>query len=119
MIVGIGTDIIEIKRIERACSGKLFMKRVFTENEYDYISHHNIESAAGYYAAKEAVVKALGTGFSGIGFKDVEIVKIKDVPSVLLHGNARDIADKKNIANIILTISHCREYATAVAIMEA
>lgn len=118
MIIGLGTDIIEIKRIEKLTLSKNFYKRFFTENELKYLLCKRIESTAGYFCAKEAVVKALGTGFSGIGFKDVEIVKINSVPNVVLHMNALKIANDKGITKIHISITHCKEYAAATAVAE-
>lgn len=118
MIIGIGTDIIEISRVAEAARRKYFLKRLFTEREIDYLKGKAPESMAGYFCAKEAVAKALGTGFSGIALTDIEIVKNNSVPGVILHGAAKAIADSKGTKNIHLSISHCREYATAVAILE-
>lgn len=118
MIIGIGTDIIEISRVAEAAQRKHFLQRLFTERERDYLEGKAAESMAGYFCAKEAVAKALGTGFSGIALTDIEIVKNNSVPGVVLHGMAKVVADSKKISNIQLSISHCREYATAVAIVE-
>ncbi|MCX7695390.1 MAG: holo-ACP synthase [Caloramator sp.] len=118
MIKGIGTDIIEISRIKRAAEKRGFLERVYTENELEYIKNKNIESAAGYFAAKEAVSKALGTGIKGFSFRDIEILKRDGAPYVVLHGGAKKIAEGKNIINIQLSISHCREYAVAFVVME-
>lgn len=118
MIIGIGTDIIEISRVEKAAKRKYFLRRLFTEREMDYLNGKASESTAGYFCAKEAVAKALGTGFSGIALTDIEIVKNNSVPGVILHGAAKAVADSKGVNNIQLSISHCREYATAVAILE-
>jgi holo-[acyl-carrier protein] synthase len=109
MIIGLGTDIIEIKRIEKLTHSQSFYRRFFTEIELEYLLNKKVESTAGYFCAKEAVVKALGTGFSGIGYKDVEIIKINSVPCVVLHENALKIANSKGIEKIHLSITHCRE----------
>lgn len=118
MIVGIGTDIIEIDRVEKLIGKSNFLTRFYTEEERNYLVDKKVESSAGYFCAKEAVVKALGTGFSGLKWTDVEIIKIKSVPGVRLHGKALEIARDKGVTNIYLTISHCKTYATATAIME-
>lgn len=117
MIIGIGTDIIEIDRVKRLMGKKAFFSRFFTETERKYLSNKKPESTAGYFCAKEAVVKALGTGFSGFKWTDVEILKIDSVPGVALHGMALNIANSKGVTNIKLSISHCRTYAVATAIM--
>lgn len=118
MIIGIGTDIIEIDRVKRLLEKKGFFSRFFTEAEREYLINKKPESTAGYFCAKEAVVKALGTGFSGFKWTDVEIVKVNSVPCVVLHGMAEKIANTKGVANIKLSISHCRTYAVATAIMD-
>lgn len=118
MIIGIGTDIIEILRIEKAVASKRFLDRFFTESENEYLKNKNIESYAGYFCAKEAAVKALGTGFTGFKFKDIEVIKLNNVPYIRLHGEAFNIAQNKGIEKIHLSISHCKDYATAVAVAE-
>ncbi len=118
MIFGIGTDIIEIDRIKKLLGKGDFFNRFFTEGEREYLKKKKPESAAGYFCAKEAVVKALGTGFSGLKWTDVEIVKVNSVPGVILHGRALEVANEKGVENIYLSISHCREYAVATVVME-
>lgn len=118
MIIGIGTDIIEIDRVERLLNKMEFIDRIFTEEEKKYILSKKAESAAGYFAAKEAVVKALGTGFSGIKWRDVEIVKADSRPKAVLHNSALEKANLKGVKSIFISISHCRDYATAIAVME-
>ena len=118
MVLGVGTDIIEISRVAEAAKRKYFIQRLFTEGEREYLEGKAVESMAGYFCAKEAISKALGTGFRGIALTDIEIIKVDSVPGVVLHGMAKTIADTKKVNNIQLSISHCREYATAVAILE-
>ncbi|MCG8482690.1 MAG: holo-ACP synthase [Clostridia bacterium] len=123
MIVGIGTDIIEIDRIRSAMSKSehSFLKRVFSEQEIKYykMNHYNISSVAGGFAAKEAVMKALGTGLRGFKLIDIEILR-DDLgkPFVVLHNHADRIAKEKAIQIIHLSISHCQQYATAYAVAE-
>ena len=77
MIIGIGTDIVEIDRIEKAVHRtNRFMDKIYTEHEQEYykINHKKIESLAGFFAAKEAVSKALGTGFRSFEVRDIEII---------------------------------------------
>ena len=122
MIIGIGTDIVEIERIrqiiERHCDH--FLNRCFTPSEINYASRHRDSAVryAGRWAAKEAVVKVLGTGFvQGITFHDIEVVSLHTgQPTVKLSGEALLISQQLKIAEIKLTISHAREYATATAI---
>ena len=120
MICGTGIDIIEIDRIRRAVERHpTFLSKHFTEveNLYFMSKKNNPQSIAGYFAAKEAVSKALGTGFRFFRFTDIEIEKDSfNKPSINLYGNAKKIAQEKNIVNILLSISHCKEYAIANAI---
>jgi holo-[acyl-carrier protein] synthase len=122
MIVGLGTDIIETVRIGRMIErhGDHFLTRVYTDGEIRYCQQRKeyLQHYAGRWAAKEAVMKVLGTGFvRGIGWKDIEVaVKPSGQPIVLLHGSVRDFADQLGLETIHITISHCREYATATAI---
>lgn len=118
MIIGLGTDIIEIKRIKKVMSKKEFMERFFTSRELEYLTSRREESTAGYFCAKEAVVKALGTGFSGFKWNDVEIIKVNSVPNVVLHNGALEIARLKGVKNIYVSISHCRDYAVSTVVME-
>lgn len=119
MIKGTGIDIIEIERIQRAVENEKFIKRIFTKNEIEYFKtiNNNIYTIAGSFAAKEAVVKALGTGVRGFKWLDIEIVRDKlGKPIVILHEKARRISNEKGITKIELSISHCRQYAVAQAI---
>lgn len=113
--MGLGTDIVEIERI-RGNMNERFLCRIFTAIERERIADKSYR-AAGIFAAKEAVSKALGTGIRGFGWKDIEILKKESgEPYVSLHGKAETIAKEKGIRKIEITISHCREYATAVAL---
>jgi holo-[acyl-carrier protein] synthase len=122
MIVGIGTDIVEIERIRSMIErhGDHFLQRCFTPIEIEYAQRHRDSAVrfAGRWAAKEAVVKVLGTGFvQGITFHDVEIIALHTgQPTVKLSGEAGQIAGNLAISEVKLTISHSREYATATAI---
>lgn len=118
MIIGVGIDIVEIKRIIKMVKNTKFMERFFTPIERDYLKNKNPESTAGYFCAKEAVVKAMGTGFSGFKWTDVEIIKINSVPCVRLHGRAEEIAKSMGIKKIHLSITHSKEYAGSTAIAE-
>ncbi len=112
--MGLGTDIIEIERI-RGNMNDRFLYRIFTANERERIANKSYR-AAGIFAAKEAVSKALGTGISGFAWKDIEILKRESgEPYVCLHGKAEAIAAEQGIKKMEITISHCRDYATAVA----
>ena len=122
MIVGVGTDIVEIPRIGKmiARHGEHFLTRVYTDEEIRYCQRRkeSFQHFAGRWAAKEAVMKTLGTGFSrGVGWRDIEVCSSRSgQPSIALHGGAREIALQAGIAEILITISHCRAYATATAL---
>jgi holo-[acyl-carrier protein] synthase len=121
-IVGIGTDIVECPRIGRMIEqhGELFLHRVYTEREIRYCQakKHAIEHFAGRWAAKEAILKAIGTGWSrGICWTDLEVRNVASgAPQVLVRGGAKDAAIERGIGDILISISHCRTYATAYAI---
>lgn len=106
MILGLGTDIIEISRIEKATKSEHFVKRVFTPNEIEYAKtkSNKAQTYAGLFCAKESIVKALGTGFRELKFHDIEI----------LHDDLGKPYVKN--FNMIISISHSNEYATATAI---
>jgi holo-[acyl-carrier protein] synthase len=121
-IVGIGTDIVECLRIGRMMQehGELFLTRVYTEREIRYCNarKHATEHFAGRWAAKEAILKALGTGWrKGLCWTDMEVRNLSDgKPEVFLCGAAREVAEKLGVTDILLSISHCRAYATAYAL---
>lgn len=122
MIVGLGTDIVEVSRISNMIErhGDSFVNRIFTPGEVAYCRQRKFsaEPFAGRWAAKEAVMKALGTGFiQGTHFQEIEVVTEESGrPRVVLHGSTADLAKELGIDEILVTMSHCREYATATAI---
>jgi holo-[acyl-carrier protein] synthase len=122
VINGIGVDIIEISRIKRAIERNAnFINKMFSKNEIEYLKSRNMraESVAGRFAAKEAVAKALGTGFRGFDFKDIEIdITTLGKPIVLLKGKAKKMDKRWGKYKIHLSISHSRENAIAYAILE-
>jgi holo-[acyl-carrier protein] synthase len=121
-IVGIGTDIVECLRIGRMIEqhGELFLTRVYTEREIRYCQgrKHATENFAGRWAAKEAILKCLGTGWSkGICWTDLEIRNhVEGQPQVHIRGGAKDLAQNLRVSDILVSISHCRAYATAYAV---
>jgi len=123
MILGVGTDIVEIRRIKNAIeSNERFLEKIFTSTELEYLKSRNLraEYVAGRFAAKEAVAKALGTGFRGFDFKDIEIDRTTlGKPIVVLKGKAKLIAKKEGEYNIHLSISHGEDSAVAYVIFEA
>ncbi len=120
-VIGIGTDIIECVRIAKMIEkhGELFLNRVYTRNEIAYCSCRKSANQhyAGRWAAKEAVLKALGTGWAhGIQWTDVEVVnEIGGRPYIELDGQAKTISLQQGIHKILISISHCRSYAIAYA----
>lgn len=123
-IVGIGTDIVECLRIAQMIErhGELFITRVYTEYEIGYCSGRKAATQhyAGRWAAKEAVLKALGTGWiRGISWRDIEIRNHPGgAPTVALRAGARDVFERAGIDRLHVSISHCRSHATAYAIAE-
>ncbi len=114
----IGIDIVEIARIERAVDrwGQSFLERVYTEPELRLYGNRS-SSLAARFSGKEAVIKALNS--RGIGFKEIEILSDPEgKPQVKLYGRARHQADDLGLANLAISLSHCREYAVACAIGE-
>lgn len=118
MILGVGTDIIEIERVRRAVRSEHFKSRVFTENEKNYCESRGIQSAASYaarFAAKEAFFKALGTGIF-TALTEVEILNdAGGKPEISLHGRAKTYA--AYVPKISVSLSHCREFATAFVVL--
>jgi holo-[acyl-carrier protein] synthase len=121
-IIGIGTDIVECLRIRRMIDrhGELFLTRVYTDRELRYCqrSKHATEHFAGRWAAKEAVLKCLGTGWSkGLCWTDIEVCNdTSGKPAIHLHAATRDYARSLGIGDILISLSHCRAYATAYAL---
>jgi holo-[acyl-carrier protein] synthase len=118
-ILGIGTDIIEIERIAMAIKrhGSHFIDRIFTVNEQQYAQKFSSPETAyaGRFAAKEAISKALGTGITvDVGWKDMEIVNSSSGKPLVVLSQA--LQTKLQNSEILISISHCKEYATAFAI---
>jgi holo-[acyl-carrier protein] synthase len=120
VIIGIGIDVVEINRIEKAIKRrKRFAQRVFTEAERDYcLSHkHSGQHFAVRFAAKEAVLKSLGSGMRGVKWTDFEIGRDKlGKPFLTLSGAAAKIAHEKGIKEIMISLSFSKESAVAQAI---
>jgi len=121
-ILGIGTDIVECLRIAQMIErhGELFIDRVYTASEIAYCRSRKqaTQHFAGRWAAKEAILKALGTGWRrGISWRDIEVRNNEGGrPSVALCGGARDVVEQIGVGEVLVTISHCRSHATAFAI---
>ena len=115
MITGIGTDIVEIARIRKACMKQAFLREYFSERENELFAAKRdyAPSAAANFAAKEAFVKALGTGFSGgIALKDIEVLRDQVGKPYIVFG--REDWNQK----IHVSLSHTEAYATAFVVIE-
>jgi holo-[acyl-carrier protein] synthase len=124
MIYGIGTDIIEVQRVEdKIRKGTGFREMVFTPHEIAYCEQQaaSYEHYAARFAAKEALLKALGTGWGngGVNFNEIEIRNnAAGKPELHLIGNAAGRYDQLNIKQILVSLSHVRSTAVAMVIIE-
>ena len=125
MIVGLGLDIAEVNRIEEAIArhGAAFLERLFTPAEMEYCERfkNRYERYAARFAAKEAAMKALGTGWSrGVRWRDIEVAReAGGKPTLHLAGEARAIADRLGVRHIAMTITHSGNLALAQVIFES
>jgi len=106
---------VELDRIEGVLKrfGRRFLDRIYTLAEQEYCLGR-VPNLAGRFAAKEAVMKALGTGIRGVGWKEIEVVRQRGkAPSIRLHGRAAKRAESMGIREMALSISHSRDYAVA------
>jgi holo-[acyl-carrier protein] synthase len=113
----LGIDIIKIERIAAAIKrfGDRFARRVLTDSEARYVRNRP-QNFAGRWAAKESVSKVLGLGVRGVGWRDIEIVRLPTgAPTVQLHGRAKTRAEQLGMGRIAVSISHEGEYAVAIA----
>jgi holo-[acyl-carrier protein] synthase len=124
MVLGVGTDLIEIARIAQSIDrfGDRFLHRVYTAREIAYCRRkkNSAESLAARFAAKEAAAKALGTGISrGIAWLDLEVVRQPSgKPTLQLSGRAAQRAKQLGVATISLSLTHSKDIALAFVIME-
>ena len=122
MIVGIGCDIIEIERIARAIKSESFIRRVFTAEEAAYCQRRGQQAAASFaarFAAKEAVLKALGTGLREGSLQEIAVDNdVLGKPLVQLSGHFAMLAKQLGVKNIQISLSHSRDFAVAYVIME-
>lgn len=122
MIVGIGCDIIEIERIARAIKSESFILRVFTAEETAYCQRRGQQAAASFaarFAAKEAVLKALGTGLREGSLQEIAVDNDGlGKPLVQLSGHFAMLAKQLGVKNIQISLSHSRDFAVAYVIME-
>ena len=116
-----GVDIIEIPRVKRVYEryGDRFLRRIYTEREISYC-HGRAPQLASRFAAKEATMKALGTGVRGIRWRDIEVVRGRgQAPRIELHGTALKRADRLGLSHLALSLSHSKEYAVASVVGES
>ncbi len=125
MIVGTGIDIAEVPRIRQAIErfGDRFLQRIFTEGEIRYCQSkaNRVERFAARFAAKEAAMKALGTGWNhGVRWRDCEVVRMPGGrPTIKFHGRAAEFAGRLKVTNASLSLSHTAEQAFAQVILES
>tara|TARA_Y100001934_G_C12354061_1_gene777081 strand:+ start:2342 stop:2734 length:393 start_codon:yes stop_codon:yes gene_type:complete len=116
-----GVDIIEIKRVEKVAFsyGDRFLKRIYTDGEIKYC-RGRAPQLASRFAAKEAVMKALGTGIRGVGWRDVEVTRKRGMaPDIKLHGRAQKRASQIGLKGLAISLSHSKEFAVASVIGES
>ena len=124
MILGIGVDLCEVDRIEAAIArhGDRFLTRIYTPAERAYCESklNRMERFAGRFAAKEAAMKALGTGWRrGVAWRDFEVTRAASgQPVIVLHGVAREIAEKLKVKRALVSITHVKSMAMAQVVME-
>ncbi|MDQ6734379.1 MAG: holo-ACP synthase [Nitrospirota bacterium] len=126
MVLGLGTDLIEIARVQRSIDqfGDRFLHRIFTEDEIAFClrkKNHSAESFAARFAAKEAGAKALGTGISrGVSWKELEVRRTPgERPVMHFSGRAAERAKAMGVKNVQLSLTHSREVAMAVVSVES
>jgi holo-[acyl-carrier protein] synthase len=125
VIVGLGADIAEVDRIEAAIArhGRAFLERVFTPQEIAYCERHRArgERYAARFAAKEATMKALGTGWSrGVRWVDIEVTReASGRPTIELRGAARQHAERMGVSRILVSLTHSGNIAFAEVIFES
>ena len=123
MIYGIGIDLIEVERIRRQLErSDRFIKRIFTPDEIVYCESkkNKAQNYAARFAAKEAFFKALGTGWrSGLAFNHVEIINDSlGKPEIRLHGKAEQLIAENGITNICVSLTHLKDFASAIVTLE-
>src|SRR5271154_5219324 len=124
MVLGLGTDLIETKRVQESIDrfGERFLERVFTAGEITYCRRKKnaAESFAARFAAKEAGAKALGTGISrGVNWKELEVRReASGKPTLHLSGRAAELAEAMGVRRVQLSLTHSRELAIAMVVAE-
>lgn len=125
MIIGVGIDLAEVERIRAAIErhGRRFVERIYTPAEIAYVERkaNRYERYAGRFAAKEAGMKAIGTGWKrGVRWQDFEVTNLPSGrPTLQLHGVAATVADAMGVRNIALSITHTADEGMAIVILES
>jgi holo-[acyl-carrier protein] synthase len=129
MIVGVGVDLVEVERIRKAlddpATGKRFRERVFTAAEVQYCEKKTgrgrYESYAARFAAKEAVMKALGRGWGAqVSWRDIEVARARSgKPDIVLRDKTARLADSRGIRSWALSLTHTRDHGLAYVIAES
>ena len=118
MILGVGTDMVEIGRMEKACKRDAFLKRTFTPMECRQ-AEGSPSKLAGNFAVKEAVAKVFGTGFRSFMPGDIEVLRDElGKPYVVLYGGAKTLAEQMGIRKVWVSITNTKEFAVAFAVGE-
>jgi holo-[acyl-carrier-protein] synthase len=124
MILGIGTDITEVSRIKSSLErfGDAFIQRILRPSEIAYCAafQHPAQYVAARFAAKEAIAKAFGTGIGAkLGWHDMEICRRESgEPYVILHDGGQKLFVSRNAKQLLISLSHTHNYATAIAVLE-
>ncbi len=119
MIIGIGTDLIEIERVKKACEKEAFLTRYFTSDEIAMFQGR-ASRMAGNFAVKESVSKVFGTGFRTMSLDEIEVLRdALGKPYIRLHGEAERIADALGIKKLHVSITNTKVYASAYVIGES
>lgn len=122
---GVGIDLVETERMARIIEkwGSRFLKRVFSDDEIRYCEKY-AQAAINFsarFAAKESFLKALGIGLGmGVGLREIEVINDDNTgkPDLILHGEARNMIEKNDIAKVCLSLTHTKKYAAAIVLLE-
>ena len=124
-LIGIGIDVVEVSRIKSSLDefGEKFLTKIFTEAEREYCQKQKTPEIhlAARFAAKEAIAKAFGTGIGkDVGWLDMEITRrASGEPEVKLSGTAANLAQEKQVCNVMVSLTHAKHYAAANAVIMA
>jgi holo-[acyl-carrier protein] synthase len=124
MITGVGLDLVDIREFQSEIDEKReeWLERVFTVSEREYCERQPdpYRHFAGTFAAKEATLKALGTGWTDqTDLKNVEVIRTEQKPQVALNGSVREISSRQKIMRQFVSITHTRDHAAAVVVLES